>query len=196
MYSFPALPRQSTALPLIVLVLLIPWPIARGQEAAMPPEGIRSTAVVTDTAGPGRLLTARGAQRVYCGSERRTLGMPCGGICAGQLYVLGDGELGVWEVDGATYFGGVGHASYRSERPRQPCAQGFAIATAAPGARPVRALLNDSGYDAIEFVGEYPRALVRYRAQQAVVPPVSVELEAFRWMRARRRGRRRCCVSP
>jgi len=77
------------------------------------------------------------------------------GICAGQLYVLGDGTLGCWALDGNTYFGGVGHTSYDTYRPARPIAQGFAIAVRAVDGAVTRATLDDAGYDAIEFVGEY-----------------------------------------
>ena len=32
-------------------------------------------------------------RKVYTGNELTTIGMPCGGIAAGQLYVRGDGTL-------------------------------------------------------------------------------------------------------
>ncbi len=136
-------------------------------------------------------LRARGEQRVYVGAARTTIGMPCGGICAGQLYVLGDGTLGGWEIDGSRYFSGTGPTSYRTYRPPQPIAQGFALAVRERDGRVTRATLDDAGYDAIEFVGEYPRALVRYRAAEGTTgsrdqglekgtrPPVHVDLEVF-----------------
>jgi hypothetical protein len=126
-------------------------------------------------------LRTRGTQRVYAGAARTAIGMPCGGLCAGQLFVRGDGTLASWEIDGRTYFGGVGHTSYDTYRPRQPIAQGFALAVRDADGQVSRATLDDAGYDAIEFVGEYPRARVRYRAAGAAgaVPPVSVDLEVF-----------------
>ena len=124
-------------------------------------------------------LRQRGRQRAYRNDARTTIGMPCGGICAGQLYVLGDGTLGCWALDGNTYFGGVGHTSYDTYRPARPIAQGFAIAVRAVDGAVTRATLDDAGYDAIEFVGEYPRALVRYRTKDKTVPRVDVDLEVF-----------------
>jgi non-lysosomal glucosylceramidase len=122
---------------------------------------------------------ARGTQRVYRGDQRKTLGMPCGGVCAGQLYVLGDGQLGSWEIDGRSYFAGTGPTSYRTERPPQPVAQGFALGVRVGNGPVTRTELSDAGYDAIEFIGEYPRALIRYRAHEKQVPPVTVDLEVF-----------------
>ena len=124
-------------------------------------------------------LRQRGRQRAYRGDARTTIGMPCGGICAGQLYVLGDGTLGCWAIDGNTYFNGVGQTSYDTYRPARPVAQGFAIAVRDGEGSVRRATLDDAGYDAIEFVGEYPRALIRYRAKDKPVPPVEVDLEVF-----------------
>ncbi len=135
-------------------------------------------------------LCARGQQRIYTGTARQTIGMPCGGIAAGQLYVLGDGTLGSWQIDGQNRFSGYGLENYRTYRPARPIEQGFAIAVTAPAGAAVgaelnsaplgaRATLDDDGYDAIEFVGEYPRALIRYRAKDRPVPPVEVDLEVF-----------------
>jgi hypothetical protein len=124
-------------------------------------------------------LLERGQQRVYVGPARTTVGMPCGALCAGQLYVLGDGSLGCWQIDGNTYFSGVGHDSYATYRPAQPVAQGFAVGAADPTGNVTRATLDDTGYDGIEFVGEYPRAIIRYRAKSTAAPPVRVDLEVF-----------------
>src|SRR5690349_5291999 len=41
-------------------------------------------------------LFAKGQSKVYKGEELTCIGMPVGGICAGQLYLLGDGRLGYW----------------------------------------------------------------------------------------------------
>jgi non-lysosomal glucosylceramidase len=151
-----------------------------GQEATMPAQRL----VPTDkgfSAQQVAALLARGEQRVYAGAARTTIGMPCGGICAGQLYVLGDGTLGCWQIDGSVYFAGTGQTSYRTYRPERPIAQGFAIAARSGDGRVRRATLDDAGYDAIEFVGEYPRALVRYRGKEGTAgrPPVQVDLEVF-----------------
>jgi len=128
-------------------------------------------------------LLERGQQRVYIGDARTTLGMPCGGICAGQLYVLGDGTLGSWQIDGSSYFSDTGQTCYRTYRPARPIAQGFAVAMRGPDGRVTRATLDDAGYDAIEFVGEYPRALLKYRTTAGTTdgtrPPVNVDLGVF-----------------
>ncbi len=124
-------------------------------------------------------LKERGAQRIYRGDERLTIGMPCGGILAGQLYVLGDGTLGCWQIDGNNYFAGVGHTSYRTYRPDRPIEQGFAVAITDRNGTRSTTPLGEEGYDAIEFVGEYPRAIVRYRSKQQPAPPVTIDLEVL-----------------
>lgn len=124
-------------------------------------------------------LYERGRQRVYQGGARKTIGMPCGGICAGQLYVRGDGTLGYWGIDGHHRFTGYGRDNYRTYRPEHVIRQGFAVRAVSDDRETSSAVLSDDGYDAIEFVGEYPRAQVAYRAAEKTVPPLDVDLEVF-----------------
>ncbi len=124
-------------------------------------------------------LRQRGEQRIYRGEALYTIGMPCGGIGAGQLYVRGDGTLACWQVDGLSCFTGYGAECYRTYRPDSVIEQGFAIRTTDADGEQVVATLDQSAYDAIEFIGEYPRALIRYRAADKTVPPVDVDLEVF-----------------
>ncbi len=42
-----------------------------------------------------QLLTARGGRTWYDGDDLKTIGMPIGGICAGQVYLTGDGRSGL-----------------------------------------------------------------------------------------------------
>ena len=46
--------------------------------------------------------------KVYRGDELKTIGMPCGGIAAGQLYVRGDGTLANWWIANNAYNTGYG----------------------------------------------------------------------------------------
>ena len=43
-------------------------------------------------------LFARGQRTVYRGPELEKIGMPIGGLCAGQLYLGGDGRLWHWDI--------------------------------------------------------------------------------------------------
>ncbi len=59
-------------------------------------------------------LFAKGQSKVYKGDELTCIGMPIGGICAGQLYLLGDGRLGYWQIFNLPDFTGYGDNCYRS----------------------------------------------------------------------------------
>ena len=43
-------------------------------------------------------LIARGQRTTYRGPELEKIGMPVGGLCAGQLYLGGDGRLWHWDI--------------------------------------------------------------------------------------------------
>lgn len=43
-------------------------------------------------------LFARGEPQVFRGAELEKIGMPVGGICAGQVYLGGDGRLWLWDI--------------------------------------------------------------------------------------------------
>lgn len=51
---------------------------------------------------------SKGERKVYKGDELTTIGMPVGGICAGQLYVRGDGTLANWWIANNAYNTGYG----------------------------------------------------------------------------------------
>ena len=57
-------------------------------------------------------INNRGERKVYKGDELYTIGMPCGGIAAGQLYVRGDGTLANWWIANNAY--NTGHGSVES----------------------------------------------------------------------------------
>ena len=48
------------------------------------------------------------ARESYKGKDLYTIGMPCGGIGAGQLYVRGDGSLANWWICNNAYNTGYG----------------------------------------------------------------------------------------
>jgi uncharacterized protein (DUF608 family) len=119
-------------------------------------------------------LFQRGERAVYTGEELETIGMPVGGIATGQLYLRGDGTLGVWQIFNKHVFSGYGRDNYRTYRPDSPVDSGFALVLEAGDKQVVRPLNKDFGR--VEFAGEYPIGLVRYKAQGL---PIEVELEAF-----------------
>jgi non-lysosomal glucosylceramidase len=119
-------------------------------------------------------LTARGTPTVYRGAELDKIGMPVGGICAGQLYLGGDGRLWHWDIFNQHI--GTGAEHYANPlTPASPLAQGFALRIVA-GAEPQIRALDRSGWREIAFRGEYPIGAVDYRDAAC---PLGVRLEAF-----------------
>jgi len=126
-------------------------------------------------------LYERGEPTVYRGAELEKIGMPVGGICAGQLYLGGDGRLWHWDLfnvpqkSNFTDSGGPNYA--RPPKPSAPIEQGFAVKVVSKNQRWTRTL-DSRGFNPshIRFRGQYPMAWVNY-AEPGL--PVSVELEAF-----------------
>ena len=119
-------------------------------------------------------LFERGQRTVYRGAELEKIGMPIGGICAGQLYLGGDGKLWHWDVFNDVKGTGDGHYAH-PPKPASPLDQGFALAVVSAGQSQVRAL-DRTGWSDITFNGEYPIGFVEYRDPAS---PVAVSLEAF-----------------
>ncbi|MHB8898222.1 MAG: GH116 family glycosyl hydrolase [Thermoguttaceae bacterium] len=118
-------------------------------------------------------LTERGASAVYSGTDLETIGMPVGGMCAGQIYLTGDGQLAHWDLFNLPT-GGYGYP----DKPVAPTAavdHGFAVRVRTGERRLVRRL-NAEGFPAVEFCGEYPLATVSYHDKAL---PITVTLEAF-----------------
>ena len=123
-------------------------------------------------------LFARGERKIYRGKELFTIGMPCGGVGAGQLYVRGDGTLGKWWIFNNTR--NERHCSgYQTYRPKSPIEQGFAVRLASKGDKPQTAVLSEADFDAIEFVGEYPIAEIRFKRGAKPALPADVTQEVF-----------------
>ena len=120
------------------------------------------------------MLFQRGERAVYTGEELETIGMPVGGIACGQLYLRGDGTLGLWQIFNKQIFSGYGRDNYRTYRPDSPVDSGFAVVLESGDKTVVRPLNKDFGR--VEFAGEYPIGLVRYKADDF---PIEVEMEAF-----------------
>ena len=119
-------------------------------------------------------LFERGSRTVYRWPESRLIGLPIGGLCAGQLYLGGDGKLWHWDIFNQHIGTGAEHYAKPME-PRSPLEQGFALRVVAGGLAQVRAL-DHTGWRDVTFNGEYPLGFVEYRDPDA---PVSVSLEAF-----------------
>lgn len=124
-------------------------------------------------------LYGKGSKKLYTGDELTCIGMPVGGICAGQLYLRGDGTLAEWGVFNVDRFTGYGDDCYRTYTPPSPVEQGFGLAITPVGGRTVYRTLDRRGFARIEFTGEYPIGTVRYRTAEGAADPVEVVLEAF-----------------
>jgi len=119
-------------------------------------------------------LYARGERAVWRGKELETIAMPVGGIAAGQLYLRGDGTLGGWYIFNKHVFTGYGAQCYRHYRPDSAVGSGFAVVVAGGEGVTVKAL--DASFGQVEFLGEYPIGVVRYKQEGL---PIEVQMEAF-----------------
>ncbi|MEI7731905.1 MAG: GH116 family glycosyl hydrolase [Verrucomicrobiota bacterium] len=132
-------------------------------------------------------LYARGQRTWYSGTDLKTIGMPVGGICAGQIYLTGEGRLVYWDILNRQHNTGYGAINYKVGRlptevasqktfsPALPVEQGFALRVTADGQTRVRAL-DQAGFPAVRFCGEYPVGCVEYAAPDF---PVETRLEVF-----------------
>ncbi len=71
-------------------------------------------------------LFERGEPEVYTGKDLELIGMPVGGLCAGQLYLGGDGKLWHWDIFNLPISTGAEHYA-NPLRPKTPLDQGFGI---------------------------------------------------------------------
>src|SRR5579862_4816316 len=103
-------------------------------------------------------LYARGEKEVWSREALDAIGMPIGGIAAGQLYLCGDGTLGCWEIFNEHHFQDYGNTSYAKRAIPHPVKFGFRI-----GIGEVALQLSSNGFGNIEFRGEYPIGEITYR---------------------------------
>jgi len=134
-----------------------------------------------------RTLTDRGEPITYTRADSADfeyIGMPIGGIAAGQLYLGGDGKLWGWDIFNTKsrrdVRGVAAHANpyRRSEKnlkAHHHLEQGFAVRVRVNGKTVTRTLDRD-GFTDITFRGQYPIGYVTYTDARV---PVRVELEAF-----------------
>lgn len=121
-------------------------------------------------------LTADAGPRWYTGEELEHIGLPVGGLYAGQVYLGGDGRLWYWDIFNQRVMnpGGPGDKFYNE--PMQPdhyrgVSSGFVLEL---DDRAV--LLDGRGFEGVRFRSEYPLGRVQLTDDQS---PVSVELNAF-----------------
>ena len=119
-------------------------------------------------------LTARGEHTVYRGAALANIGMPIGGLCAGQLYLGGDGKLWHWDIFNRHVGTGAEHYA-KPLKATAPLEQGFALRVTTAG-KPQERTLDAAGWKDVSFIGEYPIGQVHYADAEC---PVSVSLEAF-----------------
>ncbi|MBI5832592.1 MAG: hypothetical protein HZB16_09845 [Armatimonadetes bacterium] len=110
-----------------------------------------------------RGLRAKGQPEWYRGDELDRIGMPCGGIGCGQLYLRGDGSLTSWRIFN------------RPTGPQPDVEQGFALLITGRDGTVARPLAR-RGFDGVTFRGEYPIGRVRYLDWNA---PVRVEMSVW-----------------
>jgi uncharacterized protein (DUF608 family) len=115
-------------------------------------------------------LFERGAPEMLRGGELKFVGMPVGGIGAGQIYLGGDGRLWHWDIFNQSPGTGSEHYA-RPLTPSSPLTQRFSLKAGGEN-RP----LDLAGFSEITFRGEYPIGIVDYADPAA---PVTVRLEAF-----------------
>ena len=78
-----------------VMTALLSWTVAATAQEA-PKDKLLVPADKNLSPEYVRMLSHRGERAVYTGQELETIGMPVGGIACGQLYLRGDGTLGLW----------------------------------------------------------------------------------------------------
>lgn len=120
-------------------------------------------------------LTARGEKTIYRGADLDKIGMPVGGIGAGQVYLGGDGRLWHWDIFNMP--NGTGDANYaHPPSPTFPFEMGFDLQVQTGGSAPETRPLDRTGFSDVQFSGQYPIGTVEYRNTAF---PITAKLEAF-----------------
>lgn len=143
-----------------------------------------------------RSLTERGKPDVYSSNrdELKYIGMPVGGICAGQLYISGDGRLWLWDIFQSNYKreGSAEPGKWRLDqfsmgglyqKPRTSSKEnnlfqvesGFVLRYKQNEETKIISLDN-KGFKDIDFRGEYPLAKVAFKNKNL---PFTVNLTAY-----------------
>ena len=125
-----------------------------------------------------RSLFERGKKEIFKGKSLDNIGMPCGGVGTGQLYLCGDGTLGCWQIfnDAQSNWVAGTFATYAHRGTTKPVDQGFAVVVETGDDPSIVKTLSRDGFPEVSFQGEYPIGTVRYEDSGC---PVKVEMEAF-----------------
>jgi non-lysosomal glucosylceramidase len=132
------------------------------------------------------------AKTIYRGEQLKTIGMPVGGIAAGQLYIRGDGTLAKWWIANNAYNTGYGIPAtmnmaspfgnikncYQTYTPESFVDQGFKVSIKIASGKIITRKLNKTDFDNISFNGEYPIATVNYADKRAPLP-LDITMQAF-----------------
>ncbi|GAB3652496.1 non-lysosomal glucosylceramidase [Echinicola sediminis] len=105
-------------------------------------------------------------------------GMPVGGLAAGQVYLGEDGQLWYWDIFNVARIhpGGPGDRYFLNPlKPDQFFDNGFGIKIKSMGREYVRNI-NATGFNEIEFTGEYPVGKVSYKDE---ILPVDIALTSY-----------------
>ncbi|MCP5535518.1 MAG: glucosylceramidase [Akkermansiaceae bacterium] len=119
-------------------------------------------------------LYARGEALTATAPDLKYIGMPINGICTGQVYLGGDGQLWHWNLGGARDTKNNTPKGPRFVSPdvaRCPMSQGFAIKA---GGKEFS--LDGKGFAKVEFTNQYPMATVDFADASC---PVEVRLQAY-----------------
>ena len=122
--------------------------------------------------GPASIFQ-RGTKTIYTSAkdELKYIGMPVGGICAGQLYLGGDGQLWHWDIFNE-YISTGGSHYFDPLQPGSTSIQSFSITIDGKAEKPI----NKEGFKDISFRGEYPIGTIVYKDAGY---PLEIKSEVF-----------------
>ena len=123
-------------------------------------------------------LYARSNPLSVSGDDLRFIGMPINGICTGQVYLGGDGQLWHWNLDTSRNYKKETAKGPRFMDPdvaHSPMSQGFALQVGSAGREKVFTL-NAKGFQDVTFTNQYPMATVDHADDTC---PVKVQLQAY-----------------
>ena len=118
-------------------------------------------------------LSERGKPHFFTGKELRHVGMPIGGLFAGQLYLGGDGQLWHWDVFNDFLFTGWS-GNYSPRTVTSPMEQSFgAVIDGKEGP------LTTNGFSGITFLPWMPMQIES--STEDLPAPFSPEITTTRW---------------